>query len=123
MGLDVYFTKSVGPGMTAEPPEFPRKVSLCGGMFSGHGENGSFRGKVYSPFIEEAISCDPEYSLYKELTPNQLIELADWIDEWLSNNDGNTFTFQYELNRQEIEDLALTFRVFGEAGYGTYAWY
>lgn len=123
MGLDCYFVKSVGPGMTAEPPEFPREVSLCGGMFSGHGESGSFRGKVYSPFIEEAISCDSEYSLYNELTPSQLLELAEWINEWLANNDGDTFTFQYELSRQEIEDLALTFEVFGNAGYGTHAWY
>lgn len=123
MGLDVYFVKSVGPGMTAEPPEFPREVSLCGGIFSGHGESGSFRGKVYSPFIEEAISSDPEYSLYNELTPHQLVELADWIDEWLEGHEEDKFVFEYELDRQEIEDLALTFRVFGEAGYGTHAWY
>lgn len=119
MGLDVFFNKRVGPGMTAEVPEFEREINLCGGMFSGSGADGSFRGKVYSPFTEDAIGT----SLYEDLTADQCVQLGRDIAEWLAENPGETFTFGYELTRQEIEDLALMFTTFGEAGYGTWAWY
>lgn len=122
MGLDCYFQKPTMPGQTAEMPEFPRDISLCGGMFSGHGQDGSFRGKVYDPFITEAI--DSDMSLYEERTPEDLLKLADGIEQFLQENGtAQAFHYQYELSRQEIEDLALAFRVFGEAGYGTWAWY
>ena len=53
MGLDNFFSKS-----EASPQEvtFSQELKLCGGMLSGNGSDGSFRGKVYKLMGQKAPS-------------------------------------------------------------------
>lgn len=119
MGLDCYFEKRVGAGQTAELPEFDRDLNICGGMFSGHGIDGSFRGKVYATLVQEI--CD--ISLYEVLTPEQVKDIAIGLQTFLEETDRQEFVYGYELTRPEIEDLQVMFEKFGELNYGLSAWY
>ena len=51
MGLDCY----IQIDDKAFEHEDIKDVNLCGGMFSGQGNNGSFRGKVYSPLMDHVL--------------------------------------------------------------------
>ena len=74
MGLDSYLFKE-----KAGDTEFTLSSSLWGGGFSEHGNDGSFRGKMYAPIILKATG----YSLYAEkLTPEQVKELAQKLNDW-----------------------------------------
>ena len=55
MGLDCYIVhgNDRDKPFTHEDDERIKDLSLCGGMFSGDGRDGSFRGKVYDPIIQE----------------------------------------------------------------------
>lgn len=120
MGLDVYFCKQCGPGQTAEIVPFDDpQPALCGGMLSGDGASGSFRGKVYAPFVEEVGGK----SLYEDYTPDDCLATGKLIDGWLDEAEGDQWTFQWEVTRQELRDLARCMNAYGEAGYGTWAWY
>ena len=55
MGLDCFIVhgNDRDKPFTHEDDERIKDLSLCGGMFSGSGSDGSFRGKVYEPIIRE----------------------------------------------------------------------
>ena len=55
MGLDCYIVhgNDRDKPFTHEDDERIKDVRLCGGLFSGGGSDGSFRGKVYDPIIQE----------------------------------------------------------------------
>lgn len=70
MGLDTYaaYNKENYPPIPSE--EFKNFDYLCGGLFSGGGS--SFRGKMYSEFIQ-AISG---VSLYQEVMPPEQVKVV-----------------------------------------------
>src|SRR5678816_4248612 len=74
MGLDTYAVRpekdADGNYPRAEPEHFTEVGQLCGGMFSGNGNDGSFRGKVYSHSIEEVTGV----SLYQEFIDPAIVE-------------------------------------------------
>ena len=62
MGLDSYARNNNGSELTEEQEKLFDGIELCGGMFSGNGCGGSFRGKVYNNFIQDISGV----SLYTE---------------------------------------------------------
>ena len=61
-GQLVTYTKSVATG-------FEKVPSLTGGMMSGNGNSGSFRGKCYAELVEEVTG----YSLYEDELPPPVV--------------------------------------------------
>jgi len=91
-------------------------ISLCGGIFSGGGNDGSFRGKVYAELILEVTG----QSLYAEWIPPETVkemytslmacdpeEAADWV---------------YKNTAQEVVELRKFFKVCAERGLGLVGW-
>ena len=115
MGLDCIWIK---PGQDdafelAEASE----LSLCGGMFSGHG-NGSFRGKVYNTLIEELTG----HSLYSHLDNDAVKHIATVLE-----NTAYTYLpldwSGAQMPVEEWEDLKTMFRLYADAGAELAAWY
>ena len=100
MGLDSYFRIK-----TYETPEFKDlpELHLCGGMMSGDGNDGSFRGKVYDAFITRVTG----ESLYQEEIERETICLmARKLNDWTySVIDEET----YGITEQDFNDLKLLF--------------
>lgn len=121
MGLDNYFRIECSEGETAPVVKMEREPTLTGGMFSGHGR-GSFRGKVYATLIEDITGT----SIYEDcIGPDTLVEMADEMDAHLAENPGTTMfkSDDWDVPRQELADLAMIFRAYGEAGYHLNSWY
>jgi len=91
MGLDCYIVhgNDHDKAFTYEDDERIKDVSLCAGMLSGDGADGSFRGKAYEPLIDELMQHeggiwhkdeddDPPYVTSDELK-EQADALADFI--------------------------------------------
>lgn len=115
MGLDTYAYCS-GRQMPAHlfrgiPPV------LVGGMMSGNGDSASFRGKVYAPFLHNAIGMD----LYQEEIPNEKVKAAaDLLDKWLLDNPSLDFS---DITRVEIQALAKWFRIVADNGGVVVGWW
>jgi hypothetical protein len=45
---------------THEDDERLKDINLCGGMLSGSGSDGSFRGKAYEPLVDDLMSMSDE---------------------------------------------------------------
>ena len=109
MGLDNYWMKS-----KEERGNIEGEFQICGGMFSGSGNN-SFRGKVYHRLVEDITGV----SLYGDRETNEIPietvkEMADdleatlWQDSYIEN---------YDIEKQEFEDLVRMFRLHVDAGH------
>jgi len=123
MGLDNYFRYPAAPGETA-PVIGKLDVALCGGLFSGNGEDGSFRGKVYCDVLKEICGI----SIYDEVPPSKCVEMADALKEHVAGQAGAVddkiiHDDPYEITLREAKDLEKVFRAFGEKGYFLHAWY
>jgi hypothetical protein len=60
MGLDCYIMHNdCKTDFTSKNDPRIKDVSLCGGMMSGNGADGSFRGKWYEPLMDELM--DEQY--------------------------------------------------------------
>lgn len=115
MGLDCYFEfPDVEDG---DEPEPDRDLHLVGGMLSGHGD-GSFRGKVYHRFIEEATG----YSIYNDLDNDDVAAIAERLEslEW---DEAFADGYRNPEGEQEFDDLAHMFRFYADEGAGLVAWY
>lgn len=135
MGLDSMWKM---PDESDPHPEFDPPVNLCGGMLSGHGAE-SFRGKVYSPLIEEL--CGQECSLYQdEMTNDRVLYIAETLEKFMKAADTekcpccgekpatvcmppDTWFLKPEFTVQELHDLARVFRVYGDAGATLHGWW
>ncbi|MEQ1950947.1 hypothetical protein [Mesorhizobium sp. CN2-181] len=119
MGLDSYFQ------VNGEPITDDRlkEISLCGGMLSGNGCDGSFRGKVYDPFIGEITGGN--VSLYvKEQDVGDYSEVPVAIGKFLEENpDKEQFEFNYQLDRKEIQDLKILFEVAVDLKAKLFGWW
>lgn len=64
MGLDTYAQPSKDGELSDEDMQAFQQagISLCGGILSGNGSDGSFRGKVYDRLISDITG----QSLYQE---------------------------------------------------------
>lgn len=120
MGLDNFFEETEqSPNEIAFPPD----LHLCGGMFSGHGSSGSFRGKVYTEFFQQEL----EVSLYSDQTPEDVAKIAEklaallcqhpneaWEEKWLSADTPYRDLGYYGVSSQEIRDFAALFKAAAE---------
>ena len=62
MGLDCYIVhgNDHDKPFTHEDDDRLKDINLCGGMLSGSGSDGSFRGKAYEPLMDELMSMSDE---------------------------------------------------------------
>lgn len=122
MGLDSYFRDNNGKEMIVE---LGRPINLAGGLFSGNGCDGSFRGKVYASLVEEVTG----HSLYQEEISNKTVkEMAAKLGAFASDETNEakiTYSnpYGYDITWQEVKDLALMFRGFGDAGAKLVGWW
>ena len=70
MGLDCYIVhgNDRDRAFTSKDDERLKDINLCGGMLSGSGSDGSFRGKAYEPLIDDLMnfSCKNNKSFLQE---------------------------------------------------------
>ena len=107
MGLDTYAInrstrKEIPPAKFAHIPPV-----LCGGLFSGTGSTGSFRGKAYSNFVETVTGVH----LYQQEIPTETVrQMAESLQNWIHNNP-DLVRNQWEISETEIRALAEWFAV------------
>lgn len=105
MGLDCYIVhgNDRDKGFTSIDDERLKDIQLCGGLFSGGGSDGSFRGKVYNPLIQEL--SDGEHSWYIEqdedaYIPSDILrQQADLLESFLEVLDED-----YTAEKRELKD-------------------
>ena len=139
MGLDCY----IQIDDKAFEHEDIKDVNLCGGMFSGQGNNGSFRGKVYSPLMDHVLGQEgtwyhegDEVSSSCELvrqaealaqflsaySPGDKIKLPDRIIIDDQTDEEHIFEGE-EYSYDEVQDLETLLRVAGENGATLHSWW
>ena len=139
MGLDCY----IQIDDKAFEHEDIKDVNLCGGMFSGQGNNGSFRGKVYSPLMDNVLGQEgtwyhegDEVSSSCELvrqaealaqflsaySPGDKIKLPDRIIIDDETDEEHIFEGE-EYSYDEVQDLETLLRVAGENGATLHSWW
>jgi hypothetical protein len=115
MGLDSFWKLPKGTG----DPLFEPELHLCGGMCSNHGQ-GSFRGKVYNYFIENATG----QTLYAEVIDNiKVKDMAKKLQEYLDTRNLDDFAEVYGLEISELKDLCRMFNTYSEAGATLHGWW
>ena len=140
MGLDCYIQTKDGEAFEHEDI---KDVNLCGGMFSGQGNNGSFRGKVYSPLMDHVLGqngtwyhegdeVSSSYELVRQAealaqflsaySPGDKIKLEDRtiIDD--ETDEEHIFEGD-EYSYDEVKDLETLLRVAGENGATLHSWW
>ena len=139
MGLDCY----IQIDDKAFEHEDIKDVNLCGGMFRGQGNNGSFRGKVYSPLMDHVLGQEgtwyhegDEVSSSCELvrqaealaqflsaySPGDKIKLDDRIIIDDETDEEHIFEGE-EYSYDEVQDLETLLRVAGENGATLHSWW
>jgi hypothetical protein len=144
MGLDCYMVhgNDRDKPFTHEDDDRIKNVNLCGGMMSGSGCDGSFRGKVYEQLVAE-LTEHPGGIWHLEgedahITSQELKEQADALcdlifvrlqdadeeDRVLKDEDiiyqdewGGEYTYK------EVSDLETLFRVASERGAVMTVWW
>ena len=141
MGLDCYVVHGNDQRkcITEEDDQRLKGLSLCGGMLSGHGNDGSFRGKVYEPLMDELLTHSRLHPVFgcwhlegdDVVTNEELREQAEALDELLvyklqqaEDNDqvlyDDTIIYQtsdgWKYKYHEVCDLATLLRVGAERG-------
>lgn len=120
MGLDSFlYVNEIGD--TA----FQLSGSLCGGMFSGHGSEGSFRGKVYYDAVSELTGM----SLYDDMDAGGVKKLSALLSESVSKltadgvHDEDKLDYAYNPTFEELKTLSELFKQAAERGCVYHAWY
>lgn len=115
MGLDSYlFRKKVGD------TQFELPHPLVGGMFSGHGCDGSFRGKVYDSFVEAVTGK----SLYvEEAGPYYVRDIAEGLQRFLDGNPPDSVFEMHGISREEAVALAALFHQAADKGCSYIGWW
>tara|TARA_B100000513_G_scaffold39723_1_gene15110 strand:- start:354 stop:785 length:432 start_codon:yes stop_codon:yes gene_type:complete len=143
MGLDCFIThgNDRDKPFTHEDDDRIKDINLCGGMLSGHGADGSFRGKVYEPLVGELMDHPYLWHIEGEdahITSQELkqqadalgqlitakLEDAEWFEEVIEDD---TIIYQskhgYEYTFKEVCDLETLFRVASERGAVMTVWW
>ena len=150
MGLDCYIVhgNDRDKPFTHEDDERIKDLSLCGGLFSGHGRDGSFRGKVYDPIIQQLskgkhswyIKQDEDNFIPSDVLKQQADLLAELIqakvdladeegrvigddDIIFTTNDEYAIYDNEEFTYKEIDDLMTLLRVAAERKAVMTVWY
>tara|TARA_R100000541_G_scaffold39540_2_gene47313 strand:- start:1592 stop:2005 length:414 start_codon:yes stop_codon:yes gene_type:complete len=137
MGLDCYLVhgNDRDKPFTHEDAEEIKDVQLCGGMLSGGGSDGSFRGKVYEPFVDKVMGTEGIWHPYDDedahITADELKEQAKQIEVGLSAfKPGETISIPHpwydenaEYEYKELKDLATLLHVAGSRGAVMLCWY
>ena len=113
MGLDTYglYPQGHPKNDTDSAMSIPDSLfvtnKLCGGMLSGGGN--SFRGKVYSGYVEWATA----QTLYQDIIqPHQVTSMANALEGAVNRfNSYRRETFDSSITKEEAEQLAEWFRV------------
>ena len=148
MDLDCYIVhgNDHDKAFTSEDAEELKDVQLCGSMFtSGDGSDGSFRGKVYEPLIDDLMQHeggiwhkseddDPDYVTSDELKAQAKV-LEHFIQEVIAEMeappsetyDDDTIIYQVdnwaEYTLGEVKDLATLLGVAGKRGAVMHVWW
>ena len=144
MGLDCYIKHDdCETDFTYEDDPRIKNVNLIGGMMSGHGADGSFRGKWYEPLINELLETDYLWHIEGEdahITAQELKEQAQALADLLHAVESDakeeertlehdTIIYQthhavpYEYTYQEVKDLELLLRCASERGAVMVCWW
>lgn len=146
MGLDCYIVhgNDRDKAFTSEDDERIKDIQLCGSMFtSGHGSDGSFRGKVYDPLIQELSGGEHTWYIDQEdedayIPSDTLKEQAELLSELLTavvsiieeeneTMDDDTIVYQTkgeeEYTYREVHDLMTLLRVASERKAVMCVWY
>lgn len=115
MGLDNIWMKDKDVNGVVEGD-----FQICGGIFSGNG-NDSFRGKVYSRFVQDVTgvslygdeeTCQIDNDTIKQMADD--LQATEWRDSYIEN---------YDIEEEEFKDLVRMFRLHADAGHYLVAWY
>ena len=121
MGLDIYASRLPDDIELSEDDlhAFEKSgASLCGGMFSGGGNDGSFRGKVYQVLILDISG----FSLACDWTPPE--EVCQIYHSLMAcDPDRAAAAYGYRNTGEDILNLRKFFRVACERGLGLIGWY
>ena len=120
MGLDSYF----------ESPEGVNKpliedITLCAGMLSGNGSDGSFRGKVYDKVVEEITG----ETLYQEDIDNKTVrKMSNALNIFVQKTKDDEFACSLEYNPwditlNELKSLAKLFKTYANIGGTLHGWW
>ena len=144
MGLDCYIVhgNDRSKDFTSEDEPRIKDVNLCGGMMSGHGADGSFRGKFYEPLIDELMQEDCIWHIEEnshvpaQELKEQALALADLLHAIESDAkeeertlEPDTIVYQtrgwqkYEYQYQDLKDLELLLRCASERGAVMVCWW
>jgi hypothetical protein len=120
MGLDTYAAHTPDDiELTEEDIQAFKdaNISLCGGIFSGGGNDGSFRGKVYSELIYEITG----ESLYAEWLPQETVKKM--YESLLACDPEEAAGWAFRNTPQEVQELRKFFKVCVERGLGLVGWW
>ena len=152
MGLDCYIVhgNDHDKAFTHEDDERLKDINLCGGMLSGSGSDGSFRGKAYEPLVDELMSMsdenfhgqgiwhkseddDPPYVTNDELKAQARVleefiqAKLEIIEEEGETYDDDTIVYQIkdwvEYTLGEVKDLATLLGIAGKRGAIMHVWW
>ena len=149
MGLDCYVVhgNDRDKSFTYEDDDRIKNVQLCGGMFSGGGFDGSFRGKVYDPLIQELSNGEHTWYIEQEedafIPTDKLKEQAEMLESFFliveedSQEDGIELTddtivyqtkgryssYEEEYTYREVHDLMTLLKVASERKAVMCVWY
>jgi len=150
MGLDCYVVhgNDRDKSFTYEDDDRIKDIQLCGGMFSGNGFDGSFRGKVYDPLIQELSEGQHTWYIDQEdedaYIPSGILRIqGDMLNSFLqiveedSQEDGIELTddtivyqtkgryssYEEEYTYREVHDLMTLLRVASERKAVMCVWY
>ena len=150
MGLDCYIVhgNDRDKAFTSKDDERIKDIQLCGGMFSGYGNEGSFRGKVYDPLIQELSEGQHTWYIDQEdedahipsdklkeqaeLLSDLLTAVVSTIEEENETMDDDTIVYQTkggyspyeeEYTYKEVHDLMTLLRVASERKAVMCVWY
>ena len=153
MGLDCYIVhgNDHDKAFTHEDDERLKDISLCGGMLSGSGSDGSFRGKAYEPLMDELMSMSDEnfhgqgiwhkceeYDDPPYVTSDELKAQAKVLEEFIQAKleiieeegetyDDDTIVYQIkdwaEYTYGEVKDLATLLGIAGKRGAIMHVWW
>jgi hypothetical protein len=94
-------------------------IELGGGIFSGSGNDGSFRGKVYEMMILEIT----EQSLHQDWIPPETVrEMYNALLVCDPIESAETFG-RYQISPNEVVELRKFFKVCSERGLGLINWW
>jgi hypothetical protein len=93
---------------------------LVGGIMSGNGDGPSFRGKVYSDFVEHVT----EETLYQETIPNLTVhKMVAAFDDFLNKFPEEKTYEKMDLTRKEAVALRDWLKVVADNDGGIVGWW